>query len=842
MKRLRGYIFLQMAFLAFAVVSASAQETGRNDIEVDYNNPKTYVIGGIRVSGVEYLNDKQIIALTGFRPGNEITLPGDDVSSVITRIWKQKKFSDVGLYIDSLSAGRDTVWLEIALQELPRVSLWDFSGIKSSERNDLEERLRLRRGQEFSEYVIESSIDIIKRYFKEKGFLDCNVSVSHVEDPTIANAVHVTFNVDRGLKVKIKKITFEGNTDVPSGKLAAAMKKTKDMRIRNFFNSKKFNEKEYENDKNLLLQAFQERGYRDARIVKDSIYYIEPGRLGIHFVIDQGDKYYFRNITWTGNSLYSVEDLNRMLLIKKGDPYDVVTMNHRLMGGGGPTEMNIAQMYTDRGYLFFNIMPVETNIVNDSVDVEIRIIEGKPAVFNNIIINGNTITNEKVVRRALFTKPGYLYSQTDLERSIREISSMGHFEPEHAMTQNQGFTLLPNQSDNTVDIIYNVQEKSNSQFELSGGWGGNTFVITAGVSFNNFSIKRLFKKNAWRPVPLGDAQQLALRFQTNGSYYTAFSLSFVEPWLLGKKPTSFSVGLYYTRQTNSNYWVLNNDEFMEVYGASVGLGTRLKWPDNFFVLYNELSWQTYKLQDWNYNFLFDTGLSHNFSWRITLSRNSTDQMIYPRRGSDFTLGLQLTPPYSLFRDKNTDYKNMTDQDRYRWIEYHKWTFKGDLYTQLIGDLVLRTRVQFGYLGYYNRNLGYSPFEGFTLGGDGMTGYNTYGQEIIGLRGYENYALTPLIDDAYMGNVYDKFTIELRYPILLQPQSTIYALAFVEGGNAWSDIKDFNPFDIKRSVGVGVRIFLPVVGLLGLDWGYGFDKDFSGRKGGSHFHFLIGQEF
>ena len=831
-----------MVFLAFAVVSASAQETGRNDIEVDYNNPKTYVIGGIRVSGVEYLNDKQIIALTGFRPGNRITLPGDDVSSVITRIWKQKKFSDVGLYIDSLSAGRDTVWLEIALQELPRVSLWDFSGIKSSERNDLEERLRLRRGQEFSEYVIESSIDIIKRYFKEKGFLDCNVSVSHVEDPTIANAVHVTFNVDRGLKVKIKKITFEGNTDVPSGKLAAAMKKTKDMRIRNFFNSKKFNEKEYENDKNLLLQAFQERGYRDARIVKDSIYYMEPGRLGIHFVIDQGDKYYFRNITWTGNSLYSVEDLNRMLLIKKGDPYDVVTMNHRLMGGGGPTEMNIAQMYTDRGYLFFNIMPVETNIVNDSVDVEIRIIEGKPAVFNNIIINGNTITNEKVVRRALFTKPGYLYSQTDLERSIREISSMGHFEPEHAMTQNQGFTLLPNQSDNTVDIIYNVQEKSNSQFELSGGWGGNTFVITAGVSFNNFSIKRLFKKNAWRPVPLGDAQQLALRFQTNGSYYTAFSLSFVEPWLLGKKPTSFSVGLYYTRQTNSNYWVLNNDEFMEVYGASVGLGTRLKWPDNFFVLYNELSWQTYKLQDWNYNFLFDTGLSHNFSWRITLSRNSTDQMIYPRRGSDFTLGLQLTPPYSLFRDKNTDYKNMTDQDRYRWIEYHKWTFKGDLYTQLIGDLVLRTRVQFGYLGYYNRNLGYSPFEGFTLGGDGMTGYNTYGQEIIGLRGYENYALTPLIDDAYMGNVYDKFTIELRYPILLQPQSTIYALAFVEGGNAWSDIKDFNPFDIKRSVGVGVRIFLPVVGLLGLDWGYGFDKDFSGRKGGSHFHFLIGQEF
>ena len=398
-----------------------------------------------------------------------------------------------------------------------------------------------------------------------------------------------------------------------------------------------------------------------------------------------------------------------------------------------------------------------------------------------------------------------------------------------------------------MDIAFDVKEKPSSQFELSGGWGGNTFVLTLGLSFNNFSARRMFEKHAWRPVPLGDAQSLAIRFQTNGTYYTALSASFTEPWLVGKKPTSLSMSVYYTRQTNSNYFFLTNDEFMEVYGFAAGIGTRLKWPDNYFVLYNQLSWQSYNLKDWPYNFIFDTGVSHNVSWTINLSRNSTDQIIYPRSGSEFVLGLQLTPPYSLFRPKNTNYNAMTAQERYRWIEYHKWTFKGTVYTKLFGDLVLMARAQFGYLGYYNRNLGYSPFEGFLLGGDGMSGYSTYGTEVIALRGYENYSLTPYLPSrynssgyAYAGNVYDKFTIELRHPVMLQPQSTIYVLAFLEGGNSWADIRDFNPFQIKRSAGIGVRVFLPMIGLLGVDWGYGFDA-LPGQKK-SQIHFIIGQQF
>ena len=402
--------------------------------------------------------------------------------------------------------------------------------------------------------------------------------------------------------------------------------------------------------------------------------------------------------------------------------------------------------------------------------------------------------------------------------------------------------MVPNQVNNTVDIIYNVTEKPDSQFEIAGGWGGNTFVGTVGIGFNNFSIKHLFDKQAWRPVPLGDGQTLSLRFQTNGTYYMALSASFVEPWLTGKKPTSFSTSIYYTRQTASTYYYLTNDQFMEVYGLGLGLGTRLKWPDNYFVFYNQLDIKRYNLQDWNYYFMFTDGQSNIIDYTLTLQRNSTDQIIYPRRGSDFKFGLQLTPPYSLFRSKNTDYSSMSDAERYKWIEYHKWTFDASLYTQLIGDLVLMTRANFGYLGYYNRNLGYSPFEGFMLGGDGMSGYNTYGADIISQRGYSNYSLTPTINNAYAGRVYDRFTVELRYPVILQPQSTIFALVFLEGGNCWSDIRDFNPFSIKRAVGVGVRVYLPIVGLLGIDWGYGFDNDFSGEKGGSNFHFMMGQTF
>ena len=813
---------------------------------VDYNTPKTYVIGDIRVEGTKYLSPERVVSLTGLEKGMEITVPSEEISSVIKRITMQRYFSDVSFNIDSVWT-KDTITLGIHLSERPRVSKWDFSGIRNGEKKDLMERLKLKRGGELSEYGMKSSVDIIKRFFKEKGFLKTDVKVIQQTDTVIKNAVRVTFKITKGPKVKIGRIDIKGNEGSSAWKLQKAMKKTRDKRIGNFFHSKKFNEKEYDNDKDLMLKVLQERGYRDARIVKDSIYYISDNRLKIDFDIDMGRKYFFRNITWTGNSVYSSSQLASVLGVKKGDIYDVVTMQERLQGDPKQQHPDVRKMYTDNGYLFFNVMPVELAIEGDSVDVEMRIVEGKQATFNNIIINGNTLTNEKLVRRALFTRPGYLFRQTDFERSIREIASMGHFEPEKAMSE-QGYSLMPNQMNNTVDVAFNVEEKPNSQLELSGGWGGNTFVGTVGISFNNFSINRIFEKHAWRPVPLGDGQQLAIRFQTNGSYYTALSASFVEPWLFGKKPTSLSLSLYFTRQTNGtyygNYYYGNADQFMKVVGFAAGIGTRLKWPDNYFVLYNEVSWQTYILQDWNYNFLFSNGTSHNFSYKVALSRNSTDQPIYPRAGSEFSLSLQLTPPYSLFRSKNTDYKNMPDNEKYKWIEFHKWTFSGTTYTRLVGDLVLRTSAYFGYLGYYDKKLGYSPFEGFILGGDGMSGYTTYGSDIIGLRGYPNNSLTPIENNAYAGHVYDKFTMELRYPLVMQPQSTIYGMLFFEGGNAWSDINKFNPFDIKRSLGVGLRIQLPIVGMLGIDWGYGFDSvpNEGLKKSGSQFHFLIGQQF
>ncbi len=838
----------------------------QSSVEIDYSHPRKYTVGGVGVEGNQYFSENQILQLTGLKAGMEITVPGDDVTGIVRRLVAQKYFEDVAVRIDSVKA--DSAWVKVVIRERPRVSRWTYTGVKSGEKKDLQERLNLRPGREFSDYVKNTSTDIIKRYYKEKGFNNVKVDTEVSKDSVIRSAIRVNFVVDRGKKIHIKKINFTGNTDVKERKLAKNMKETHAATWYNFFKSKKFKEKEYQTDRKTVLDAFNEAGYRDARLVRDSVYLIDDKHLNIDMDFDQGKKYYFRNITWTGNSVYPSEVLNNILQIKKGDVYDVVTMEKRLHGGGKENEYDVSKMYKDNGFLFFNVTPVEVNIQNDSIDVEMRISEGKPATLNEVIINGNDLTNEKVVRRQLMTRPGYLFSQSDFERSIREIASMGQFDAEAIMQYGSGYNIIPNQLNNTVDVIYNVTEKPSSQLELSGGWGGNTFVLTAGVSFNNFSTRRMFEKGAWRPVPLGDAQNLAFRFQTNGRYYTNLSASFTEPWLFGKRPTSLSISGYYSRMTDSYLaiGILSTDKMFEVFGFNAGLGTRLKWPDNYFVLYNNLSWQTYKLTNWtNSYFAFNDGISHNLSYTISLSRNSTDQQIYPRTGSEFSASLQLTPPYSLFRKytwgydandnrvklpvdsyQDVNYNTWTSAERYKWIEYHKWKFNATVYTKLIGDLVLMTRAQFGYLGYYNRNWGYSPFENFQVGGDGMSGYMTYGAEIISLRGYEDYSLTPRKMtpysrnyESYAGNVYDKFTVELRYPVILQPQSTIFVLAFLEGGNCWSDIREFNPFQIKRSAGVGVRVFLPMIGLLGVDWGWGFDD---AVNGGSQFHFVLGQQF
>lgn len=852
------------ALLFCAAVPVAAQAQQEAGVVVDYGHPQVYYIGGITVEGNTYFNQDQIISLTGLQVGRAIEVPSESLSNVLKNLWRQRFFENVELSIDHLNESGDTAFFKITIQERPRVAYWTFSGIPKGQQKELLERLNLRRGGEFSDYVSKTSIDIIKRYYFEKGFLKCEVTPEVKKDSHVKNGVLVNFAVNKGDKIKIKTINFIGNEDVKEYKLAKSMKKTKSNKWYNFFSSKKFDEKEYPNDKASLITAFNEAGYRDARLVRDSIYYVEPKRLGIDLEVEQGNKYYFRDITWTGNSVYATDALNQLLDIKKGDVYDVVTMTKRLEGGEKESDYGVSKLYRDNGYLFFHVTPVELNIQNDSVDVEMRITEGKPATLNNIVINGNDLTNEKVVRRQIFTRPGYLFSQSDFERSIREIASLGQFDPEAIMDDKKGYSILPNQLNNTVDLVYNVTEKPSSTLELSGGWGGRTFVATVGVSFNNFSTHRFFDKSAWRPVPLGDAQNLAFRFQTNGTYYTAMTASFTEPWLFGKKPTSLNLSAYYTRQTNSliYYNILSHDRQMEVFGASASLGKRLKWPDNYFVLYNGLSWQSYKLTNWYSNyFIFDDGSSHNISYQMTLNRTSTDQQIYPRQGSEFTASVQLTPPFSLLRKYDYDasgnkvevsdprkvnYSRWTAQNRYRWIEYHKWKLSGTMYTKLVENLVLMTRAQFGYLGYYNRNWGYSPFEGFLVGGDGMSGYSTYGSEVISLRGYQNYSLTPYQPStynsngyAYAGNVYDKFTVELRYPVVLQPQSTIFILGFLEGGNCWADIRDFNPFQIKRSAGVGVRVFLPMVGLLGVDWGYGFDDTTNGK---SQFHFVIGQQF
>ncbi len=854
--------------LCFAALMLSAlglrAQSGTGGVEVDYNRPKSYVVGGVGIEGNQYFNEHQILQQVGMQKGQTITVPGEDVTGVVKRLVAQRYFEDVAVVVDSLNASADTAWFKVIVRERPRVSRWTYSGVKSGERKDLQERLNLRPGREYSEYVKNTSIDIIKRYYKEKGYLKVEVDVQAVRDTVIRSAMRVNFDVNKGPKIRIKDINFIGNKHVSDRKLAKNMKETHANKWYNLFKSKKFKEKEYENDRKTVLDAFNEAGYRDARLVRDSVYFTKDGKhLSIDMVFDEGEKYYFRNITWTGNSVYPTEALNNILQIKKGDVYDMVTLNKRLKGGGKENEYDVSKLYRDNGFLFFQVTPVEVNIQKDSVDLEVRIAEGKPATINDVIINGNDLTNERVVRRQVMTRPGYLFSQSDFERSIREIASMGQFDPEAIMKEG-GYSILPNQLNNTVDIVYNVKEKPSSQLELSGGWGGNTFVLTAGVSFNNFSTRRMLEKGAWRPVPLGDAQNLAFRFQTNGRYYTNLSASFTEPWLFGKKPTSLSISGYYSKMTDSYLaiGILSTDKMFEVFGFNAGLGTRLKWPDNYFVLSGAASWQTYKLTNWtNSYFAFNDGISHNLSFTVNLSRNSSDQQIYPRTGSDFSMSLQFTPPYSLLRRytyneagekvkvnswKDVNYDDWTAAQRYKWIEYHKWKFNGTVYTKLVGDLVLMTRAQFGFLGYYNRNWGYSPFENFQVGGDGMSGYMTYGAEIISLRGYTDYSLTPRKVTpysqngiSYAGNLYDKFTVELRYPVILQPQSTIYALLFLEGGNCWSDIREFNPFHIKRSAGVGVRVFLPMIGLLGVDWGYGFDDAQNGR---SQFHFVLGQQF
>lgn len=862
--------------MAISTVGGMSAQNKIVNPDISYaGTPRLCEIGGISVTGVEGYEDYVLIGLSGLTEGQSIEVPGTEITEAVKRYWRHGLFSEVSITADSIVDSKIYLCIHLALR--PRVSEINYSGIKKSEREDLEAKLGIMKGNQITPNMIDRAKILAKKYFDEKGFKNAEIDIVQRDDVTGKNKVILDVNIDKKSKMKIRHIIIEGNENLSDRKIKGGWfrkgvltKMNEAGKLYSFLKSKKFTDERYKEAKQNLIDKYNELGYRDMTIDVDSVWNNDEKHVNLYLKIDEGQKYYIRNITWAGNVVASTDYLNRVLDMKKGDVYNQKQLNKRLK----EDEDAVGNFYWNNGYLFYRVDPTEINVVGDSIDLEMRIYEGDQAHISHVRIFGNDRVYEEVVRRELRTKPGDLFSKEALMRSAREIQSMGHFNPETVEPD-----IQPNQEDGTVDINWNLEQKSNDQVELSFGWGQTGIIGRVSLKLNNFSMRNLFGKNKMHRgiMPVGDGEQLALSFQSNGTYYQSYSVNYSAPWFGGKRPNAFNVGFYYSKQTdvNSNYynqsWMnnyysyygsynnnyynnyesyLDDDKFVKLLGISLGWGKRLRWPDDYFQLVMSLSYQRYMLQDWQY-FLIHNGNCNNINLGITLSRSSIDNMYFPRRGSEFMASVTVTPPWSLWDNK--DYSTLaTDansasynnelQDKYRWIEYHKWKFKSKTYTALTGGqkcLVLMTRVEFGILGSYNSNKK-SPFETFYMGGDGMSGYSTgYAQETIGLRGYENGSLTPYSANGY---AYDRFSLELRYPFMLG-NTTIYGLSFLEGGNAWYETKKFNPFDMKRSAGVGVRIFLPMVGLMGIDWAYGFDKVlYTGTRGGSQFHFVLGQEF
>ncbi|QZT38507.1 outer membrane protein assembly factor BamA [Halosquirtibacter xylanolyticus] len=848
-----------IAFLG--CLSTFAQLSDSTNFSIYYDTPKEYEIGGLQISGIKYLDTETLLQLSGLEVGETIMVPGEKVTNAIKKYWKQGLFSDVKITATKIVRGK--IYFDIFLQERPRLSKVNFTGVSKGEREDIEEKVLLLKGSQVTDNSVNTAKRIIQSMMREKGFLNTEVAIIQRDDPDMKNYLILDIRVDKKEKVKIQDIFIEGNEALTDGVLERAMKKTKARKLKNFFSSKKFLEDKYKEDKINLINKYNEKGYRDAVIVSDTVVpnLEHSNRVDIKIEVEEGQKYFFRNIRWIGNTVYTSEQLANVLGIKTGDIFDQKLLEDRLR----VEDDAVANQYMNNGYLFFNVTPVEVNVENDSIDFEMRIFEGRQATISKVIIKGNDKTNEHVARREIRTRPGMLFSREDIIRSVRELAQLQHFNPEKIVP-----TPIPHAEEGTVDIEYSLEEQSNSKVELSGGWGAGMFVGSLGLTFNNFSLRRLFSNDGWGGsiLPSGDGQTLSVRAQTNGSYYQNYNFSFVEPWLGGKKPNSFSFNIYYSKQTsgdsNYNYYSGYNSynsgygngyggnptdyeitSKMQVFGASIGLGHRLKWPDDFFTLYHEISYQRYSLDNWN-GFLMQDGVSNNLTFKTLLRRSSVDSPLYPRSGSDFKLMFEFTLPYSLFSNKDWSDPNMKDSEKYKWIEYYKTEFSGDIYTPLSKNrkLVLRTKFEYGFLGYYNENLR-SPFETYQVGGDGMSGYSYYGSSVIGMRGYRNNSLTPVTpENGRAAYIYNKYMMELRYPLTLSPSATIYGLAFAEAGNAWYDTTTYDPFNLKRSVGAGIRIFLPMIGQIGFDWGYGFDIPNTQRAsdGGSQYHFVFGQTF
>jgi outer membrane protein insertion porin family len=839
MKVIKQKISILVFFLIAAIIPVIAQEKQEKQEIYNYMNLDDYIIGGVTVTGVRFLDPNALIGISGLRLGQEISVPGDELKLAVQKLWQQGLFSDVRISITKTSM--DTVFLDIALQERPRISSVNYNGLKKSESQDLVEKINLPVGSQVTPYLLNTARKIITDHFVEKGYLNTEVTFIQKDDPDQANNVLLTVDVNKKEKVKISEISIIGNEYFETSKLLRKMKGTKVKNL-NFFRASKFIEDKFEEDKLKLLTFYNDNGFKDFSIVSDSLYPTEENRVGLVIKLDEGDQYFLRNVSWVGNSVYPKEFLEAKFNVKKGSVYNQSLIDDRLNGTAGAQDA-VSVVYQDYGYLFSRLTPVEAKVENDSVDLEIRIFEGDQAYLNDIFIAGNTRTNEHVARRELRTLPGDLFSKGEIIRSIRQLGVIGHFDPEKIDP-----LPMPDIASGTVDLLYKLEERANDQFEISGGWGAGMLVGTVGVRFNNFAMRNFFDLKEWRPYPSGDGQSLSLRIQSNGKVYQSYTISFVEPWLGGKKPNTFSLSVYRSVMTNGQGKNEQGRQSMIIDGATLGLGKRLTWPDDYFSLYGELSYQRYFLKDYQvYSFLFDNGTSNMLSLTTRLTRFSTSpNLIYPRSGSSFSLSLQLTPPWSLISGK--DMSDVTDQEKYKWIEFHKWVFKADYYFPLSQNdkLVLNTRAAFGYLGYYNPDIGPSPFEYFYVGGDGMSGYNFYGREVVAQRGYTNGSLTPYdpVKGKPSGNVYSKITFELRYPVSLNPQATIYGLAFIETGRAWYSLPEFNPFDMNRAAGFGLRANLPMFGLLGIDWGYGFDPVPTGQSNanGSQFHFVIGQQF
>lgn len=862
-------------FLLFISFTAQAQIRLGDDLsQIDYSSPKEYIIGGVTVSGVQYLDHNVLIMLSGLQVADRIEIPGDKIRKAIEKLWSQGLFEDVRISATSIS--NDLIFLDIYLQERPRLSKFSFKGVRKSEADDLREKIKLVKGDVVTENVIIRTSNIIRKHFNGKGYLSAIVNIEQKRDSAKANEISLQIIVDKGSKVRIDQINITGNDQLTDMQLKRAMKKTKDKAVfrpfivldqlilkmprallsfrtdtimnlatqlvqDNFkfriFKSSKFIQEDFKEDKASIIAKYNEEGFRDAVIVHDSVYKIDSKTISIDIKVEEGHRYYFGDIKWVGNTKYSAEQLNEVLKIRKGDIYNQSELDANL--NYNPNEIDISTLYLDDGYLFFQVVPVEVRVENDTIDIEMRIREGKQATINKVIVKGNTRTNDHVVMRELRTRPGQLFSRSDIIRTTRELAQLRYFNPEKIVPN-----PIPNANAGTVDIEYNVEETSSDQIELSGGWGYGRVVGTLGLSFNNFSARNIFKGSAWRPIPSGDGQKLSLRMQSYGKGYISYSASFTEPWLGGKKPNSFSVSYYHSLYSNGVAKSNETYQAFKIDGLSFMLGKRLQWPDDFFTLMQRISLQTYNLKNYGNIFAFGNGngVFRNFSYGITLARNSIDSPIFQRSGSEISLSLDVTPPYSLFSNK--DYTSLEDQEKFKWIEYHKWKFNASIYRQIVGNLVLSARVKYGFLGQYNEDIGVTPFDRYYLGGDGLSGANNLdGREIIGMRGYANETLTP---DYYKnknvgGTIYNKSTLELRYPLSLNPSATIYVMGFMEAGNAWRDFKSFNPFSLKRSAGVGVRVFLPMFGLLGLDWGYGFD-DVPGLPSANkgQFHFSINQ--